>query len=166
MTIEKTESIRCSDFEVTTLEDEIRADNLCADLLKEFCRDLIEAEGMAAQDASDLAYGASYFLREFVIPDRQDNIFKVQADRIRQFAGNWYIIRNLEPNMAELEKMLQGVFAFYRYSLKLQLVSPEQVSAIEAECAKLDYYRSRIESFWDLKDNGYQAWDRECPLTE
>ncbi|MCK7482142.1 MAG: hypothetical protein M0C28_37060 [Candidatus Moduliflexus flocculans] len=36
-----------------------------------------------------------YFLREFVIAECDDNLFRLPAERVRQFAGHWYIVRTL-----------------------------------------------------------------------
>lgn len=151
-------------FDIRNLQDEIRVDELCQRFLKCFCRDLVEKEGLSPEKAGALAHGADYFLREFVIADRRENIFALRGGRVRQFAGNWYIIRNLEPNMAELEGILKGVEAFYAYCFTVGKVTGELAEAVRQECARLDYYRQRIDDFWAIEGDGYQAWERECTL--
>lgn len=152
-------------FEVRNLQDEIRVDRLCSEFLKCFYLDLVE-EGRSAEEASALAYGADYFLREFVIPDRQENIFALRPGRMRQFAGNWYIVRTLEPNMAELEGILSGTLAFYRYCRKVNMVDESLLADIEKDCADRDYYGQRIESFWTIVNDGYLAWEQGCSLKD
>ena len=152
-------------FEIRNLQDEIRVDRLCSEFLKLFYLDLVE-EGRSAEDASALAYGADYFLREFVIPDRLENIFALRPERMRQFAGNWYIVRTLEPNMAELDGILAGTLAFYRYCRKVGKIDPTLLAAMEKECADFDYYQKRIESFWAIENDGYLAWEQECSLKD
>jgi hypothetical protein len=151
-------------FDITTLDDEIRADQACVQLLQIFCRDLIEKQGATPLNAGALANGADYFLREFVIADRCENIFTLTPGRIRQFAGNWYIVKNLEPNMAELTAILQGTQAFYSYCASIGRVTPELLAQVEAECSEADFYQERIESFWAIEGDGYLAWEGQCSL--
>ena len=151
-------------FDVGDLADEIRIDQLCHDLLQIFCRELIERRGVAPEGASAAAYGASYFLCEFVIPDRRLNIFAVTDAQVRQFAGNWYIVRNLEPNLAELGDLLAGVAAFYDFCAGIGKVDAETAAAIGRACGDLDAYRQRIESFWAIEGDGYAAWEAACSL--
>lgn len=150
-------------FQITTLDDEIRVDQLCVQLLRIFCRDLIE-QGLEPLAAGELARGADYFLRDFMIAECRKNIFTLAPGQIRQFGGNWYIVRNLEPNLVELGGILKGVAAFYRYCLERQRISPAIMEQIDAECALTDYFSARIERFWAISGDGYQAWVTECPL--
>lgn len=153
-------------FEIHSLQDEIRADELCQRLLQCFRRELLENEKLPPAQAGALARGADYFLREFVIPDRRENIFALRPGRVRQFAGNWYIVRNLEPNMAELENILQGIAAFYAYCARVGKVSAELAETVRQECSLLDYFRQRIEDFWAIEGDDYLAWERACTLKE
>ena len=153
-------------FEVRSLQDEIRIDELCGRLLHCFRRDLTENEQLPPEQAGALAHGADYFLREFVIPHRHENIFTLRPGRVRQFAGNWYIVRTLEPNMAELESLLHGIAAFYAWCFRVGKVSAEMAETVRQECAMLDFYRQRIEDFWAIEGDGYLAWERECTLKE
>lgn len=153
-------------FNIRNLDDEIRVDQLCVQLLRLFCRDRIERGGLDPLAAGELARNADYFLREFVIADRSENLFRLPTGRIRQFAGNWYIVKTLEPNMVELKAILAGVEDFYRYCLENGKISAECYEGIARECRDLDYYEQRIESFWDISGDGYAAWERECSLRE
>ncbi len=119
ISIPRDELFKKQNFDIDDLQDEIRVDELCGRLLRFFYLDLMEREAMSSAEAGALAHGADYFLREFIIPDRRENIFELRPGRVRQFAGTWYIIRNMEPNMAELTGILNGVEAFYRYCWRL-----------------------------------------------
>lgn len=153
-------------FEIRNLQDEIRVDELCRRLLQHFRDDLLQIEKRPATEAGVLAHGADYFLREFIIPDRRENIFALRPGRVRQFAGNWYIVHNLEPNLAELNGLLQGIEAFFTWCCKTGKVSPETADTVRQECASLDYYRRRIDAFWAIEGDGYAAWERECSLKD
>lgn len=159
------ELFKQENFDVSTLDDEIRVDDLCRRLLRLFYLDLVE-RGRAPEEAGTLTWGADYFLREFVVPDRQENIFALSPGRVRQFAGHWYIVKNLEPNMEELGNVLNGVRSFYEYAQSVGKVPGEIVKDVQRECADLDYYRRRIEDFWAIDNDGFTTWERECPLKE
>lgn len=151
-------------FEVRDLNDEIRVDQLCVQLLRIFCRDRIERHGIEPLAAGQLARGADYFLREFVVADRCENIFLLPPGRVRQFAGNWYIVKTLEPNLAELGDILMGVEAFYRFCFESGKVTAECLESIVRECGELEYYQRRIDTFWAITGDGFAAWDAECSL--
>jgi hypothetical protein len=149
----------------TTLEDELRVDNLCKDLLLRFYNESIEA-GLPPELATALASGADYFVRDFVVSIKNRSIFDERPGIVRQFAGNWYIVNTLEPAAAEIGDYLEGIKAFYRFLHGHQLISLKFLQAIESECAELDYYSRRIDSFWDITDDGYLAWEKECSLKD
>lgn len=153
-------------FDIQTLDDEIRVDQLCQQFLKVFYCDLVERGGLPAEAASALAYGADYFLREFVIPDRRENLFALRPGRVRQFAGNWYIVRTLEPNLVELGSILRGVEAFYAFCLRQNKITPALCDLVRQECAELPFYEARIHAFWDISGDGFSAWDQACPLRD
>lgn len=153
-------------FDIKTLDDEIRVDQLCQEFLKLFYCDLVERQALSPEAASALAYGADYFLREFVIPDRLENLFALRPGRVRQFAGNWYIVRTLEPNMVELGSILKGVDAFYDFCLRQTKVTPLLRDQIRQETTELSFYESRIKAFWEISGDGFSAWDQACPLRD
>lgn len=152
-------------FEPGTLDDELRVDQLCKELLLRFYQETC-AQGVDEAEATDLASGADYFIRDFVVSIKQLNIFSERTGIVRQFAGNWYIVNTLEPNGAEVGRHLRGVQAFYRFLYGHGLISLQHLHAMERECADTAYYESRIDSFWDIKGDGYGAWERECTLRD
>lgn len=153
-------------FNISTLEDEIRADRLCADLLRAFVLCLTTEEALEPARAGALAHGADYFLREFIIADRRENIYTPRPGRVRQFAGNWYIIKTLEPNLLELGGILEGVVAFYHFCLKNGRITAETLETLKAECADLAFYKQRIEDFWNITGDGYRRWCDGCSLQD
>ena len=153
------------DFDVTDWQDESRVDRLCLTILQQFHRSLLDEQQCEPLEAGSLARGADYFLREFIIGDRQDNIFEIDPKRVRQFAGNWYIIKNMEPNMEELTDLLFGIDAFYSWSTNSGLYNNQSQKEIREFCRALDDYRTRIESFWAITDN-YAEWDCEISLKD
>ena len=153
------------DYVPTTLDDELRVDKLCSELLHSFYSESQEA-GLSPEHATALAGAADYFIRDFVVSIKGRSIFQETPGIVRQFAGNWYIVNTMEPLASEIEGYLAGVREFYRFLYGHQLISLKFLQAIEAECAPLDYYAGRIESFWDITGDGYDAWEKECTLKD
>ena len=153
------------DFRLETLDDELRVDDLCKKMLRRFYFQLLE-DGDAPERATLLANGADYFARDFVVGFKQRNLFDEKPGIVRQFAGNWYIVTTLEPNISEIAGRLDGVRAFYRFLRSRDLISSGYLDEIEKECADTDFYAGRIASFWDIEGDGYVAWERECTLKE
>ena len=147
-----------------TLEDELRINHLCKQLLKEFHQHLLQACQLDPLEAGAQAAGADYFLLDFMIDNQRANIFDASDLHLKKFAGNWYIISNLEPNIDELRVMLDGTANFYHYCAQLKLIKPESARQINAACQQIDYYQQRIEVFLDISGDGYLAWEQECPL--
>lgn len=157
--------IKPEDFNIDDLTDEVRVDGLCRTLLKHFHHHLHNSGDFGQREAGSLAHGADYFLRDFVIDCSRSNIFLVTAAHVRGFAGNWYIHRNLEPNISELTSILCGITEFYRFCAVCSWVSASDSEEISLACSELDYYRQRIDSFHDLVGDDYEEWCQECPLT-
>lgn len=153
------------DFEIDNVDDEIRADALCQELLKHFYLGMLD-KGVPEEEASDLAKSADYYLRDFVISIKQRNIFEERAGAVRQFAGNWYIVNTIEPEMEALADHLEGIKAFYRFLHDNKLISQIFLKLMEKECADTSFYAGRIESFWDIKGDGYLAWEKKCTLKD
>ena len=153
-----------NDYNIVSLDDEIRVDRLCVDLVRRFNQQLTQQAGLSAVEAGDICHGADYFLREFIVADRHDNLFDVEAVRVRQFAGHWYIIRTPEPNLTELKSLLKGSAAFYSFLANQGLIQQSVAEEIETACNELDYYQQRIDDFWAIDGDGFDAWRQACPL--
>ena len=153
------------EFSPVTQEDYLRVDNLCKGLLLWFYERLQE-DGMPPEEATALANGADYFIRNFLVDFKGYNLFDERPGIVRQFAGNWYIVNTLEPDIAHLDLHLRGVKAFYRFLCDHRLISAGYLQEIEKECVDLDYYEGRIESFWAIEGDGFLSWERECTLKE
>jgi len=153
-------------FDIADWKDEARVDALAVELLKAFHNHLATEVKMEPVEAGALARGADYFLREFIIGDRQDNLLELSPQRVKQFAGHWYIVRTLEPNMQELGGILGGVAAFYTWCEATGRIEHWRCQKIVAHCRTLEEYAARIESFWAISDDGFIAWQKACPLTD
>jgi len=151
-------------YYINDLESEIAVDQLCKALLKRFHHHLLQERHLEPLESGSQAAGADYFLREFMIGKLQKNIFHATADDIRKFAGHWYIISNLEPNMGELSSMLTGAASFYRYCAEHKLTPVNTAEEITNTCQRSDYFRQRIEDFHNNTGDGYSAWEQACPL--
>lgn len=158
------QGLRKTDYSISTLEDEIRVDRLCIDLLRHLFQDLSVRGKLPNRQAGDLCQGADYFLREFIVADRRENLFEIQPVRVRQFAGHWYIVRTAEPTLNELRSILEGIAEFYRFLARQELILTSQAESIAAHCRELGYYQQRIDDFWAIENDGFDTWRRACPL--
>ncbi len=158
-------TLNVRDFDVSDWKDETRVDKLCLEVLQKFHRDLLDGQKCDPLEAGSMARGADYFLREFIIGDRQENIFAIASKRVQQFAGNWYIIKNMEPNMEELSDLLFGIDAFYNWCSRIGQFDDQKQKEIHEFCQAHDSYQVRIESFWAITDN-YSEWDSAISLKD
>jgi hypothetical protein len=159
------DSIRKEEFTIVTDDDYARVDNLCRSILLGFYDHLL-AEGLPPEEATVLANGADYFVRDFLVDCKGYNLFDERPGIVRQFAGNWYIINTIEPDIKQLGRHLQGARAFYGYLCGRKLISTGYLQDVEKECGLLSYYEERIETFWKIEGDGFVAWEMECPLKE
>jgi hypothetical protein len=158
------QGVHKNDYNIVDLDDEIRVDQLCVGLVRHFNLHLTQQGGLSPEQAGELCLGADYFLREFIIADRRQNIFAIEAERVRQFAGHWYITRTTEPNLTELQSILKGTAGFYSYLADQGLINSEIAGEIDVQCREFDYYQKRIDDFWSIEGEGFDAWRQACPL--
>lgn len=157
--------IEKSDFDIATLEDEIRVDGLCKTLLMAYYQALLDG-GLDQAAATRLANGADHYVRDFLVGVKTINLFTEREGLVRQFAGNWYIVNTLEPTVGYLADTLPGVANFYRYLADNGLVSEAFCRTIADECGDIPFYGSRIESFWQISGDGYAEWEQACSLKD
>ncbi|MBN1140618.1 MAG: hypothetical protein JXB25_02300 [Deltaproteobacteria bacterium] len=153
-------------FSFGSLQEEIVVDRLCQNLLRVFCRELSLCQGFTAEAAGGKAHGADYFLRDFVISERRKNIFEVTPRDVTVFAGNWYIVKNLEPNIEELSEILAGIDSFFEFCHNHGIISEERRRELSEACSQLEFYRQRIDDFWAIEKDGYFRWEAECTLKD
>ena len=162
-TVQAEISFEHDDFEFDSLEDELRVEGLCRQLLHQFYHHL-QNNDLTPQRASELAYAVDYYVRDYLLDFLQQNILRPQPGQLRYFAASWYITRTLEPELVVLDRHLDGIIAWYRFLRELHLITADELATLEQEAAQRNYYADRIERFLSLYGEGFEAWDRECPL--
>ena len=153
------------DFECVSLDDELRVDECCQELLKRFYLSLA-GRGMTPEQASELAFSADLYLRDYVVDFARQNVVRPQPGIVRRFAATWFVTHTLDPEMRILERHLAGIRELYRYLHAQHLISREELDFLEDEMGLTDYYCQRIESFLAIVGDGYFAWEAECPLRD
>jgi len=151
------------DFEFADLEEELRVDERCQVLLKRFYLDLLN-RGMAPQRASDLAFSADLYVRDYLLDFGRLNVVRPQPGVVRRFAATWFITHTLDPEIKMLERHLAAIREFYGFLHRQHLISAEELAMVEDEAVQTAYYEQRIESFLAITGDGYIAWEAECPL--
>ena len=149
-------------YDIGSLDDEIRIDKTCKALLQDFHKYLLNDQKLPPLKAGMMASGADFYLRDFMVDQLRTNIFDISPTLIRRFAGNWYIITTLEPNMTELKDILTGVSSFYAFCADKKVVDSDVATAVTEACQQHDFYRQRIESFHTISGDGFIAWNEVC----
>ena len=149
------------DFEFDTIDEELLVDGRCQQILKQFYL-FLQQQGMAAEQASELAFSADLYLRDYLIDFGRQNIVRPQPGIVTKFAGSWFITHTLDPEFITLERHLTALSELYRFMHRQHLISADELSILLKEAGELEFYRQRIESFLNLSGDGFVAWDAEC----
>lgn len=152
------------DFEFDTIDEELLVDGRCQQILKQFYL-FLQQQGMVAEQASELAFSADLYLRDYLIDFGRQNIVRPQPGIVTKFAGSWYITHTLDPEFAMLERHLTALSELYRFMHLRHLISADELSFLLKEAGELDYYRQRIDLFLNLSGGGFAAWDADCPVS-
>lgn len=150
------------DFEFDTIGEELLVDERCQQILKQFYL-FLQQQGMVAEQASELAFSADLYLRDYLIDFGRQNIVRPQPGIVTTFAGSWFITHTLDPDIVMLERHLTALSELYKYMHRQHLISAEELSFLLEEAGQLDFYRQRIDSFLNLSGDGFVAWDAGCP---
>ena len=150
------------DFDFATLEEELLVDGRCQQVLKHFYLNL-QQRGMTAERASELAFSADLYLRDYLLDTARQNIVRLQPGIIRKFAASWFITHTLDPEIALLERHLTAIAEFYRFLRNQHLISADELAFLLEEAAQVDYYKKRIDTFLNISGEGFDSWLAECP---
>lgn len=153
------------DFDFASIEEELRVDERCQSLLHKFYL-YLQSRGISPQHASDLAYSADYFLRDYLLDFARQNIVRPRPGIVRRFAASWYIKNTLDPEIKLLEQHLEAIREFYRFLHGQHFICQEELDFLEEEAGQTKYYQQRVESFLAISGDGYVAWETECPLKD
>jgi hypothetical protein len=63
-----------------------------------------------------------------------------------------------------LKSILSGTAEFYLFIARHELITEAAADEIAVQCRELNYYQQRIDDFWAIEGDGYDAWRQACPL--
>ncbi len=152
------------DFDFTTIDEELVVDERCQQILKHFYL-FLQQQGMSAEGASDLAFSADLYLRDYLIDFGRQNIVRPKPGIVTTFAGSWFITHTLDPDLALLERHLTALSELYRFMHRQHLISAYELAFLLDEAGQLEFFRQRIDSFLNISADGFVAWDAACPAT-
>lgn len=150
------------DFYFETIDEELLVDGRCQQVLKQFYL-FLQQQGMVAESASELAFSADLYLRDYLIDFGRQNIVRPEPGIVTKFAASWFITHTLDPDFATLERHLTAISELYGYMHRQHLISADELSFLLEEAGQAEFYRQRIDSFLNLTGAGFAAWDAECP---
>lgn len=149
------------DFEFDTIDEELQVDGRCQQILKQFYL-FLQQQGMSAENASELAFSADLYLRDYLIDFGRQNIVRPQPGIVTTFAGSWFITHTLDPDPVLLERHLSAITELYGYMHRQHLISADERDFLLKEAGDLPFYRERIDSFLNLTGDGFVLWDAGC----
>lgn len=150
------------DFEFDTIDEELLVDERCQQILKQFYL-FLQQQGMPAEQASELAFSADLYLRDYLIDFGRQNIVRPQPGIVTKFAGSWFITHTLDPEFEMLERHLVAITELYRYMNRQHLISADELGFLLDEAGQHEYFRTRVASFLNLTGGGFAEWDAQCP---
>jgi len=150
------------DFEFACLEEELLVDQRCQQVLKHFYL-YLQQQGLPAERASELAFSADLYVRDYLLDFARQNLVRPQAGIVRKFAASWFITHTLDPEMALLERHLVAIAELYRFLHRQHLVSADELAFLLEEAGQIGFYRKRIDGFLNITGDGFVKWDSECP---
>lgn len=150
------------DFEFASLEEELLVDQRCQQVLKHLYQNL-QQRGMSAERASELAYSADLYVRDYLLDFARQNLVRPQPGIVRKYAASWFITHTLDPEMVLLERHLSAIAELYRFLHRQHLISAGELEFLLEEAGQLDFYQKRIDSFMNISGDGFAEWDAECP---
>lgn len=150
------------DFDFDTIDEELLVDGRCQQVLKHFYLSL-QQHGMSAEHASELAFSADLYLRDYLIDFGRQNIVRPQPGIVTKFAGSWFITHTLDPDFGALERHLSAISELYRFMHRQHLIAADELAFLLEEAGQSEFFRQRIDSFLNLSGAGFVAWDAECP---
>jgi hypothetical protein len=150
------------DFDFETIDEELLVDERCQQVLKLFYL-FLQQQGMGLEKASDMAFSADLYLRDYLIDFGRQNIVRPQPGVVSKFAGSWFITHTLDPDSAVLERHLEAISELYRYMHRQHLISAYELAFLMKETRDVEYYRQRIDSFLNIAADGFVEWDAACP---
>ncbi|MFU8855631.1 MAG: hypothetical protein ACNA8S_01370 [Deferrisomatales bacterium] len=149
-----------AEFFLAGPDDFLRLDGRCADLLRDFFEWLQgeEGGGLRAEEASALAHAADRYLRDFVVDILETGPADADPTLPRRYLGNWYIIHTLAPTHEEMERIRGALTRVYRFLPERGLLAQAAAAAAARNLADPEYFRARLEEFWDLTPDTVPTW--------
>ncbi len=152
------------DFEFETIDEELLVDGRCQQILKKFYL-FLQQQGMAAEQASEMAFSADLYLRDYLLDFGRQNIVRPQPGIVKKFAASWFITHTLDPEIKVLERHLSAITELYRFMNRQHLISAAELAFLIHETGELEYYRQRVDAFLNLTGAVFAEWDADCPAT-
>jgi hypothetical protein len=151
-----------NDFEFDSIDEELLVDERCQQILKQFYL-FLQQQGMSAENASELAFSADLYLRDYLIDFGRQNIVRPQPGIVTKFAASWFITHTLDPEIDLLTRHLTAISELYRYLHRQHMISADELAFLLKESGELEYFQQRIDTFLNLSGAGFVTWDSECP---
>ncbi len=148
------------EFTLAGPDDFVRLDRRCAELLREFFAWLQTPEGgeHPPEVAGRFAHDGDRYLRDFVVDFQETGPADADPTLPRQYLGNWYIVHTLTPTHEEMERIALALGRLYRFLAEQGIVPDDTASAVREAVADREFFRQRLQTFWDLAPDAIPSW--------
>jgi hypothetical protein len=105
-----------------------------------------------------LEYSSFFVMSYFFVYEDVLSVLETDDTTIRKFLGNWYIRKNLSPNLKEMKEILSALFDFFEFLFKRDLITDEQFEIIKAVCKDKDWFENRLKTYKTTDTKGFKTW--------
>jgi hypothetical protein len=105
-----------------------------------------------------LEYSSFYVMNYFFVYEDMLSVLETDDSTIRKFLGNWYIRKNMTPNMKEIKEILSALFEFFEFLCKRELITAEQFENIKLVCKDKEWFEYRLKTYKTTDTKGFKEW--------
>ena len=105
-----------------------------------------------------LEYSSFFVMSYFFVYEDELSVLDSDDSTIRKFLGNWYIRKNMSPNMKEIKEILSALFDFFEFLCKRELITEEQFETIKQVCKDKEWFENRLKTYKTTDTKGFRAW--------
>ena len=78
-----------------------------------------------------LEYSSFFVMSYFFVYEDVLSVLETDDSTVRKFLGNWYIRKNMSPNLKEMMEILSALFDFFEFLFTREVINDEQFEIIK-----------------------------------
>ncbi len=105
-----------------------------------------------------LEYSSFFVMSYFFVYEDVLSVLETDDSTIRKFLGNWYIRKNMSPNLKEMMEILSALFDFFEFLFTRELITDEQFEIIKQVCIDKVWFENRLKTYNTSDIKNFKAW--------